>query len=269
MEDNEVSSEESVSTDSTDSTSTVEETAPQAEPTDAEPTEAAQETKTEEKPAPFHEHPRFKELIEQNRSFKEQSEKYQQDMYRLQAQLEAIKEQSKPKSEPVEDPFLADLKKINPEYAKSLQTIYDQANMAKQLEQRLSQFEQAQFAEKAVSHFNKLLDDNKVTDPMDRKIMERAVRAEVYERESRGAKLTLKDLDKITNDFHAEYKATMEARERAITAKYVTAKKADSTPKGATGGAATAPSAKKLKAGDLAGQAKWIADQIRQMKKEH
>ena len=270
MEDNDTeSSVEASETDVTDSTSTVEESAPQAEPTDAEPTEAAQE-KQEEKLAPFHEHPRFKELIEQNRLAKEQSEKYQQDFYRLQAQLEALKEQSKPKVEEVKDQFLADLEKVNPAYAKSLEPIYAAAAQAQKLEQRLAQFEQAQFAEKAVSHFNKLLDDNKITDPMDRKIMERAVRAEVYEREARGAKLTLKDLDKITNDFHAEYKATMDARERAITAKYVQAKTQDkAAPKGATGGAATTPGMKKFKAGDISGQAKWLADQVRAMKKEH
>lgn len=270
MEDTESSVDESASAEVTDSTSTVDESASQAEATDAEPTEAAQETKQEEKPAPFHEHPRFKELIEQNRAFKEQSERAQQDFYRLQAQLEAFKEQNKPKVEPVKDQFLADLEKVNPAYAKSLEPIYAAAAQAKQLEQRLAQFEQAQFADKAVTHFNKLLDDNKITDPMDRKIMERAVRAEVYEREARGAKLTLKDLDKITNDFHAEYKATMDARERAITAKYVQAKTQDkAAPKGATGGTATTPGMKKFKAGDISGQAKWLADQVMAMKKEH
>lgn len=267
-----MSEDTEASSEVTDSTATVEESAPQAEATAAEPQEqeaAPEKPVQEDKPAPFHEHPRFKELIEQNRSFKEQSEKYQQDMYRLQVQLESLKEASKPKVEQPKDQFLADLEKVNPAYAKSLEPIYAAAQRATELEKRLSQFEQAQFAEKAVSHFNKLLDNNKITDPFDRKIMERAVRAEVYERESRGAKLTLKDLDKITNDFHAEYKSTMEARDRANAAKYVQSKKTDAAPKGATGGAATTPGMKKFKANDFAGQAKWVAEQIKGMKKEH
>jgi hypothetical protein len=243
---------------------------PQPEPSGAEQQAAApEETPKEEKPTPFHEHPRFKELIEQNRTYREQFDKQREEFVRLQTQMEALREASRPKPEPVKDPFLADLEKVNPEYAKSLKTIYDQASLAKQLEQRLAQFEQAQFAEKAVSHFNKLLDDRKISDPMDRKVIERAVRAEVYDLESRGQKLTLKDLEKITNDFHAEYKNAMDARERAITAKYVQQKKQDTTPKGATGGTAKGTSVKKLAANDFQGQAKWIADQIRTMKKEH
>lgn len=262
--------ETEVSSEQTNDSPVVEESESQPESSGAVEQEAKpEETPQEEKPAPFHEHPRFKELIEQNRSFKEQSEKYQQDMYRLQAQLEALKEASKPKVEEPKDQFLADLEKVNPEYAKSLKGMYEQAALAKTLEQRLSQFEQAQFAEKAVSHFNKLLDDRKITDPMDRKVIERGVRAEVYEQESRGRKLNLKDLEKITNDFYSEYKTAMDARERAITAKYVQQKATDKTPKGATGGIAKNPTAKKLAAGDLQGQAKWLADQLRAIKKEH
>ncbi len=268
MEDN-----ESVSSESTGESTVTEEVSSQETSTpEAAATETAAETTQEVKaPAepPFHEHPRFKELIEQNREAKQREEKYQQDMYRLQAQLEALRENSKPKPEPVKDQFLADLEKVNPAYAKSLEPIYAAASQAKALEQRLAQFEQAQFAEKAVSHFNKSLDDLKITDPMDRRIMDRAVRAEVYEREQKGQKLTLKDLDKITNDFHAEYKATMDARERAITAKYVQNKQNDKAPKGATGGAAKSPVTKKLAADDFAGQAKWLADSIRALKKEH
>lgn len=271
MEDSEVTESGETTSESTGA----EESESQSESTsEAAATETAAETTQEakapaEEQVPFHEHPRFKELIEERREAKVREQQYQQDMYRLQAQLEALKEASKPKPEPTKDPFLADLEKVNPAYAKSLEPIYAAAQRAQQLEQRLAQFEQAQFAEKAVSHFNKLLDEAKITDPMDRRIMDRAVRAEVYERESKGQKLTLKDLEKITKDFHAEYKATMEARERAITAKYVQQKATDKLPKGATGGAAKASAPKKFAANDFAGQAKWLADQVRALKKEH
>ncbi len=266
-EDVEVSSEETGDTVVTEESGSQPEASTAEQHTETQ--EAAPETTTEEKPAPFHEHPRFKELIESNRTYKEQLEKQREDFIRLQTQMESFREQSKPKVEQPKDPFLADLEKVNPEYAKSLQGIYKQAGMVQELQNQLAQFQQAQFAEKAVSHFNKLLDDRKVTDPLDRKIMDRAVRAEVYEQESRGRKLNLKDLEKITDDFYSEYKAGMDARERATTAKYVQGKTQDKTPKGATGGAAKAPTTKKLAANDFSGQAKWLADQIRGMKKEH
>ncbi len=259
--------ESSVSSEVTDNTSVVEESAPQAESSEAETQVSAPEIKAEEKPAPFHEHPRFKELIEQNRSFKEQDSQRAQTIERMQQELYALRQQATPKKEEPKDQFLADLEKVNPAYAKSLQSVYDQANKTTALEARIAQYEQQQFQKEAVSHFNSLLETNKITDPMDRKIYERAVRAEVYERESRGQKLGLKDLDKIVNEFHSEYKKAMEDRERAITAKYVTAKKADVTPKGSTGGIASGSSTKKLAANDIAGKAKWLANEIRNMKK--
>ena len=272
-----MSEEVQESSETTDSTPATEESAPQAEPNGAESQAAAPEETPEEKPAPFHEHPRFKEIIDQNRNFKEQlelskgaAEKYQQDLVRLQTQMEMLREQSKPKIEPIKDKFLADLEKIDPAYSKYMETVQMQANKSAALEQRLAQFEQAQFQREAVSYFNKLLDDTKITDPMDRKIVERAVKAEVYELESQGKKLSLKDLENITKNFHAEYKASLEAREKVITAKYVQGKTQDKgTPRGATGGTAVSTGAKKLKAGDISGQAKWLADQIRAMKKEH
>ncbi len=257
-----------VSSEETDNTPVVEESGSQPESSGAESQEAAPEKIPEEKPAPFHEHPRFKELIEQNRTFKEESALRAQALESMQRELQYLRNQAAPKKEEPKDAFLADLEKVNPAYAKSLQAIYDQAGKTTQLEQRIAQYETQQFQKEAINHFNSVLAANKVTDPYDRKMYERAVRAEVYDRESKGQKLSINDLDKIVNDFHAEYKQAMESKERANTAKYVTAKKADTTPKGTTGGVASTPGAKKLAAGDIAGQAKWLANEIRAMKKQ-
>lgn len=244
-----------------------EESAPQADPVD-EPKQEASEPKQEEKQTPFHEHPRFKELIEQNRSFKEESSMRARAIESMQRELDTLRQQSAPKKEAPKDQFLADLEKINPEYAKSFQSVMERAAKAEAIEQRMQQYENQQFAEKAVNHFNNLLSTNKIVDPVDRKLYERAVRADVYEREMRGEKLGLKDLDTIFSAFHAEYSKAMEERNRKLTASYVKDKTSDKTPKNTTGLPA-ASGAKKLAAGDLAGQAKWLADQIRSMKKEH
>jgi hypothetical protein len=144
----------------------------------------------------------------------------------------------------------------------------EQAAKTSQLEQQMAQYQQQQFAEKAINHFNGLLESNKISDPMDRNLYAKAVRAEVYERETRGEKLGIKDLEKIFNGFHSEYKKAMEDRERAITAKYSAAKKADVLPKGATGGAATAPTAKKFKSIDSPDTVAWFAKEIRAQRKQ-
>lgn len=251
-------------------TSVTDESVSHTEPSEAASQEAV-ETKPqpEEKPAPFHEHPRFKEVIEQNRSFREEMSRRNEAFENLQRELMALKEASKPKSEPVKDPFIADLEKINPAYAKSLESVYQRASKAEELERRFQQMESQQFAEKAYSHFDNLLKSNKVTDSMEQTIYKAAVEAEVFRRESQGKKLGLKDLDSIFNEFHTKYAKAMEDRDRTRLKGYVKEKASDKTPSGATGGAPAAAGAKKLKAGDISGQAKWLADQIRGMKKEH
>ena len=254
------------SSESTGDTSVSESSDSQSESSDAPEQKVQADTK--EAPTPFHEHPRFKELIEQNRAFKEESSNRAQALEAMQRELQALREQSAPKKETPKDQFLEDLRQINPEYAKSFQSVMDRAAKAEAVEQRLQQYENQQFAERAVNHFNKLLETNKISDPMDRKLYERAVRAEIYEKEAAGAKLGLKDLDKIFGEFHSEYSKAMEDRSRKQTASYVQEKAKDKAPKSTTG-APAAPGSKKIAAGDYAAQAKWLSDQIRSMKKEH
>jgi len=254
------------SVEQTDDTPVVEESTSQVEASGAEQQEAAPEVKQEEKPVPFHEHPRWKEVIEERNSFKQGMTEYKQALDRLQQQMETLRQQATPKQEAPKDPFLADLEKVNPAYAKSLQSIYEKASKAEEIERRLQAYEQQQFAKEAYSRFDNLLATNKVGEA-DKELYKDAVEAEVFRRESRGQKLGLNDLDAIFKQFHDKYSKYMEDRERQITAKYVTAKKSDTTPKSTTGGAATSSAAKKIAAGDLQGQAKWLADQIRQMKK--
>lgn len=251
----------------TSDTPVTEESAPQAESSGAETQESAPETKPEEKLTPFHEHPRFKEIIEQNRGYKTQLEEYQGAVSRLQKEMESLRTQLTPKQDPPKDPFIQDLEKVNPAYAKSLQSMYEQAAKASQIEARLQAYEQQQFAEKAYNKFDQLLASNKVTDAIDKEIYQSAVEAEVYRREATGKKLNLNDLEAIFNTFHTKYSKAREEANRKLTASYVQEKAKDKAPKGATGGVPSTPGAKKLAAGDLSGQAKWLADQIRGLKK--
>lgn len=230
-------------------------------------TGSARETKQEKEP-PFHEHPRFKELIEQNRAFKDSESQRAQAFESMQRELSALREASKPKVEPVKDPFLADLEKVNPAYAKSLQSMYDRAAKAEDIERRLQQYESQQFAEKAYNHFDNLLKTAKVSD-VDKEMYKDAIEARVFRMEAQGKKLGLKDLDGIFNEFHTKYAKQLEDRNRDLLKGYVKEKAKDKAPAGATGGSPAAQGAKKLKAGDISGQSKWLADQIRALKKEH
>jgi len=260
-------SEEYESSEQSDLTPEVENSESQPESGGAEQQEAAPETQPEEKPAPFHEHPRFRELIEQNKQAKQEAENYKQAIQRLQYDMESLRQQAAPKKEEPQDPFLADLEKVNPAYAKSLKTIYEKAAKADQIEQRLQQYENQQFAQKAYNHFDGLLASSKIEDPTDKEIYRLAVEAEVYRREMRGEKLGLKDLDAIFSGFHDKYSKALEERERKLTAKYVTSKKADQAPSGATGGGAAAPAIPKFSSIDSPEAIKWLADKMRESKK--
>lgn len=252
----------------TTDTSVSEESESRPESSEAPEQVAQAETESkEEKLPPFHEHPRFKELIDQNRGYKSELDEYKGALERLKHEMESLRQQSAPKKEQPADPFLADLEKVNPEYAKSLKAVYEQAAMTRQLQERIDRYEQQQFAEKAYSHFNKLLSDAKVNDGIDREIYESAIKAQVFTLEQQGKRLGLQDLDKLFNEFHSKYSKAMEERNRKLTAQYVQQKATDKAPKATTGGAPATSSTKKIAAGDIQGQAKWLADQIRQMKK--
>lgn len=248
-------------------TSVVEEASSQEAPSEAESIEASQE-QPQEKPAPFHEHPRFKELIEQNREARSESERAKQELARLQYELQSMKQQLAPKKEEPVDPFLRDLEKVNPEYAKSFKVLQEQAAKAAVLEQQWQQYQAQQYAEKAYSHLDGLLKTNKVEDPMDQDLYRSAIEAEVFKREHRGEKLTLNDLDKIFSSFHTRYMKYNEDRERAITSRYTSSKRSDQTPAPTTGGAATTSSMKKFSSIDSPEAIKWFAEQLRSSKQQ-
>lgn len=263
MEDNEVSSE------STGESTVTEQSDSQPDPTpEATTEENVVEAKQEEKQAPFHEHPRFKELIEQNRAFKEESAQRARAFEAMQQELQSLRQSTLPKKEEPKDPFLADLEKVNPAYAKSFQSVMDRAAKAEEIERRLQAYETQQFQEKALGRFNSLLSENKVSDPMDQKIYKAAIREAVIDMEQSGKKLGIKDLEDVFSTFHKEFSKAMEDRDRKRTASYVQEKVKDKTPKNTTGIPAGSGT-KKIAAGDIAGQAKWLASQIRDMKKEH
>lgn len=251
----------------TSDTSVAEESVSQAEPSEVPEQKAQADVNKEDKLPPFHEHPRFKEVIEQNRGYKSEMEQYKEALNAMQRELQVMKQQATPKKEEAVDPFLADLAKVNPEYARSLQSVYDRAAKADEIAARLDKYEQREFATQAHNHFNKLLETNKVSDQLEQELYRATVRTAVIDMEQSGKTLGLKDLDKLFNEFHSRYSKAMEERNRKLTASYVKDKTKDTTPKGTTGGAATAPVAKKMAAGDIGAQAKWLADQIRSMKK--
>lgn len=130
----------------------------------------AQAPEQKQDTTPFHEHPRFKELVEQ----KNESLKRYQDMesrYKaLEQQLNSFKE-TQPKPQTETDALLADLQKIDPRLAKVIEQQLKAAETAKSVQERLEQFErqsqeqvQKQVLASAVGKINSLHETNKMSD---------------------------------------------------------------------------------------------------------
>lgn len=272
MEDQEVSSE------TTDSTPAVEESAPQAESEGAAPQAAAAEKK-EESNTPFHEHPRFKELIEERRTYKEQLDQTKGYMEALQREMQALRTAQTPRqaNEPKHKQLIEELKAINPAFAEfqqeliqNLEEAKKEASTAKTALSRLDAYEQREFQTQAVSKLQSLMDTNKIPENM-RVRYNREVRALAGEEESQGRKLGIQDVERLFKTVHDDYTPFLESIKRDTLKGYVKEKKQDSAPATTTGGAPAVSKAKKLPSLDSAEgmqqAVKWFADQRRAAKK--
>lgn len=202
----------------------------------------AVETASQTKPdtTPFHEHPRFKELVEQ----KNETLKRYQDMesrYKtLEQQLNSFKE-SQPKPASETEKALEELKQVHPGLAAAVKQALDGSSTAKQLQERLDAFErQAQESARqqtiavAVGKINSLHESNKMSDFGKQFINNQLDLA------YRAGKLNASDLKAVESAYSEAAKAIKayeDSLKRDVTKSYVEAKSKDaavpaSVPKG-------------------------------------
>lgn len=259
-----------------DSTSTVENTDSQSESTEAVQQDAAPAKQEEQ--VPFHEHPRFKELIEERRAFKEQLDQMRGYNEALQKQMEGLRTaQPKSVNEPKYKQLVNELEGYNPAFAKSYEElITKQEQMEKRLEeaaqirQELEQYKQAEFQSKANSRLESLLTSNKITGKTKDRY-EREIRALAMQEEIQGKKLSLQDVDRLFNSVHTDLNAYVEELKRDTLKGYVKEKKQDAAPAPTTGGAPATSGAKKLPSLDtedgMAAAIQWFAKERRAARK--
>lgn len=269
--------EEEVSSEEQETTPSPEESESQPESAGAETQEAAPEKEQEEEAhVPFHKHPRFQEVIEQNRAYKSDLDQTRGYLEAMQRELQAMKAvpQAQPKpNEPKYKQLIDNLKTVNPEFAqfqedmiKNLEEARQEASAAKEVQKRLEAYEQREFQTNAMSRLNNLYETNKVPEVI-RKRYDREVRSLAYELEVQGKRLQLKDIDSLFKSVHEEYTPFLESLKRETLKGYVQGKKSDSIPAPATGGAPAVSGAKKIQAGDQEGMIKWLAKGLRDAKK--
>lgn len=182
--------------------------------------------------APFHEHPRFKELIEQRDQFKA-------EMAKLRQEYESLK--PKPQTEATPESKMMDrLKTIDPEFASFMKGLMDKAAKVDQLETGW-QAQQAQTTQQQVSsQFAELHATNKV--PAE---MQEIYRRQVQAIANADPSIRVSDLPKVYAQVHQQFSQMLEARDRATKAAYVTAKKSGANaPLSANKGSTSKPGAK-------------------------
>lgn len=264
------------SSDETDQTSEVDTSDSQTDSQEAEKQEALPEKKTDESNVPFHEHPRFKELIDERRAFKEQLDQAKGYMEAMQRELQAVRTQTAPRAVPEVSKYkslIDQMRAVNPEFAQfqeelvtKLESFQKKAEASEKLQARLDSFEQQNFATSAVSKLSNLLESNKIPEAL-RKRYDREVRAMAYEEEAQGKKLSLNDVDRFFKAVHEDYTPFLENIKRETLKGYVKEKVGDKTPAATTGGAPIIPGKNKIKAGDEESLVKWMAGELRAAKK--
>lgn len=217
---------------------------PSPEVTSAPSTDSSQTThqhnasESQPKPdtqTPFHEHPRFKELVEQKNQFAEQSRKMEAQLAEMQRQLQA----SKPAPAKPADPMLERLKGIDPEFAAYMEKLSGTQAELQGLREWKQQLESDRIRTEAISTVNKLHSENKVPKELQ----------DVYNTmiESRIVKMPnarIDDIPKVFKEVHEMYSKIIDGVKRSERESYLTGKKQDAAIPAPTKGKPVTPSGK-------------------------
>lgn len=176
----------------------------------------------QKEPTPFHEHPRFKELIEQNRAAKEQLSAYEQRMEALQRQFEERISSLQPKPQKEVNPFVSKLKEIDPKYAEWAESVEARASKAEALEREIAEFKRERLVQSYESGVEKLHSEHKISDEL-----KPYVKAQLDALAVSGQLREMSQLPSVYKAVADKFRALSESIERSTTAKYTQAKKAD------------------------------------------
>lgn len=167
------------------------------------------ETKTEQQP--FHEHPRFKELVEQKNQFAKQAEEFKKQLQDMQSKFD------KPKTPVEESKFVAALRQVDPEFAKWAETQEASRKELEEMRAWKAHTEQANYLTSARSTAEKLQSELKVSPELHQMYLTQIPMGTPLDK--------VGEMYKAINDRVAK---VLEARDRDLLSKYTQGKKGDS-----------------------------------------
>lgn len=172
---------------------------------------------------PFHEHPRFKELVAQKNEAMEQAKTLSERYAQMEAQIRQLQTPA-PKKE--ENPLYSRLKGIDPEFGGEFEKVASSLKELEELKQWKAQFEQQQERTRLVTSVTQLHEQNKVS-PELRELYNQQLEG-VY---ARDPKSFAKDVNAAYKQVHDKMSKIFESVKRSDRESYVAGKRADaSTP---------------------------------------
>lgn len=230
--------------------------------TESQPEPQAAAPAAAEKEVPFHEHPRWKEVMEERNAERQARAQMEQRLAEMQRQ---VQEAQKPKStqpdfKEVSAKMQERLRGIDPEYQQYMSMLEQQALSARE---ELQAFREEQFVNRAVSRFDELNKTNGVPEEV-----AGLYKAQLDQLYREGKIRDLDSLEKAYKGIHEPFNKLLEAREKAALDKYTSAKKADATkpaaqPKGKPASPNQAP---KTFANPQDRKAAMVADVVKQLR---
>lgn len=203
-------------------------------PSNETQTEGAKEASSEQQTdnTPFHEHPRFKELVDQKNQAQASYKELQDKVAQLEALSKSSNQQTQSQAQAVKDELIEDLKKVDPRLAERLEKFSKAYTSVESIQQEFNQFKQQQVIQTAVSQINSMHESNKVGPQMKTWINNELDRMYMT------GKLNTQNLQNEYKNIHDGFKKWQEDIKRETLKGYVPDKKADSKvptsqPKGA------------------------------------
>lgn len=206
-----------------ENTSGVDQEVSQEPQTESQPGTQEASPAQEQKEVPFHEHPRWKEVMAERDAERQARAQLQEQIAQMQRRLEeaARPKDNKPDFKEISSKMNERLKGIDPEFQSYMSMLEQQALSAKE---ELAAFREEQFVNRAVSRFDELTKADQV--PTELTSLYRAQLDQAYRE---GKIRSLEDLEKTYKSIHEPLKAYLEKDRQAHLSKYAADKKSAAT----------------------------------------
>lgn len=188
-------------------------------------TEVAAKAETSQDEKPFHEHPRFKELIDERNKFREEMEAQKRQYAELERQMRSFSTQAQPQAKP-KNMALEELREIKPELASYIENTGTAAEKVAALEAQLTEMRRQTIINQYESAVNSLYTANNISESL-KPIYNTLIKNAVMEANS-----PLSDVPAVFSKIHGQMSQLIDGIKKETTKSYAEGKKQDaSSPK--------------------------------------